>query len=342
MRKMESIGRLSIVFGFWSAFCTGSAVAATAGDCSFYDIVHQPTVGVSVESYASWEMGEFDPSVPDGTVLSEAVASIVRENDVYSASCKTDIGRTTLAGIGTRGPYETYASSVSGVGLRLLSNDGKYVYPYKEFRLGGRLPLMALRNTRIQLVKTGPITAQGKVTGQIAQYTFDDKNLVVGRLYIAGSVEIKPKVPTCSVLTKTITVSMASTNAKRFTGVGSTSPGKAFDIRLNCGNGTSGATTKMYITMTDATHPANRSTMLSLSKDSTASGVGYQIVRQTDGSPVTYGRDSSEAGNPGQWFVGQYGNQSVDIPLVARYVQTQPKIAAGTANAAASFTMNYQ
>ncbi|MBR8207453.1 hypothetical protein KDW61_02130 [Burkholderia cenocepacia] len=69
MRKMKSIGRLSIVFGFWSALCTGSVVAATVGDCSFHDMFHRPTVDASVESYASWDVGEFDPNVPDGTVL---------------------------------------------------------------------------------------------------------------------------------------------------------------------------------------------------------------------------------------------------------------------------------
>ena len=342
MRMMKSVGRLSIVFGCWSAFCTGSVVAATVGDCTFYNGIGEPSVDASVESYASWDMGEFDPNVPDGTVLTEAVAQIVRENDVHSVRCTKLIQRTTFAGIGARGPYDTYVSNVSGVGLRLLTNDGEDVYPYMYFIGTGWRYLMALRNTRIQLVKTGPITAQGAVTGQIAQYRFDDLNLVAARLYIAGSIQIKPRVPTCSVLTKTINVSMTGASVRGFTGVGSTAADQPFDIKLNCGNGTEGATTKVFVTMTDAADPGNRSTTLSLSPDSTASGVGYQIVRQADGSPVSYGRDSAEAGNPGQWFVGQFGNQDVTIPLVARYVQTRSEVTGGTANAVASFTMSYQ
>lgn len=323
-------------------FSIGAAKAATVGDCTFYAGAQTPTNNVYVESYASWDMKEFDPTVPDGTVLSRAVAVIVSQNDVYNVKCGSPIGWTTYAGMGQRGPYDTYASNVSGVGLRLTSNDGTKIYPARAYDMSTSQSLMGLRNTAIELVKTGPITAQGAVSGEIARYTFDDKNLIAARLYIAGNIQIKPLVPTCSVRTKSIDVSMDGANVQSFTGVGSTSGSKPFDITLNCGGGTRGAMTRMFMTMTDAANTGNRSTTLSLSPGSTARGVGYQVVNQNTGDLVSYGPDSSAISNPGQWFVGQYGNQDVTIPLVARYVQTEAGITAGIANAVATFTMSYQ
>lgn len=65
-------------------------------------------------------------------------------------------------------------------------------------------------------------------------------------------------------------------------------------------------------------------------------------ARRVDDSMVSIGPDSKITGNPNQWFVGQFGNTSTSIPLRARYVTTSSPLAAGQANAAATFTMSYQ
>ncbi len=57
---------------------------------------------------------------------------------------------------------------------------------------------------------------------------------------------------------------------------------------------------------------------------------------------VRYGADSSSVGNPNQWLVGTTGNGTVQIPLTARYIQTQQTIAPGSANGVATFTMSYR
>ncbi|MBN3830515.1 type 1 fimbrial protein [Burkholderia sp. Ac-20344] len=328
----------------------GSAVAGgTVGDCTFYGGGPNDTHAVA---YSSWDVGEFDPTVPNGAILFKtSFGSLVYQNGVGSVECKSSLGNVVYTGIGPVGQYNTYPTGVSGVGVRLVNTlrwNGpsggwsEVSYPYRYNETYQRVPLYGIQNTTIELVKTGPITAQGEITGLIAQHVAESRSLVLAQLFVSGSIKIKPRVPTCSVQTKSINVSMNATNVKSFTGVGSTSADKPFDIKLNCSNGTSGATTRMFMTMTDVANPGNRSTTLSLSKGSTATGVGYQIVRQSSGSLVSYGPDSSSLGNPGQWFVGQYGNQGVSIPLVARYVQTQQNMTVGTANAVATFTMSYQ
>ncbi len=98
----------------------------------------------------------------------------------------------------------------------------------------------------------------------------------------------------------------------------------------------------MFLTLTDAVSPGNRSSNLSLLPGpATASGVSVQILRG-DGTPVSYGPDSAETGNPNQWQVGEFGNVIVTIPFKARYIQTATSVRPGSANAAATFTMSYQ
>jgi type 1 fimbria pilin len=105
-----------------------------------------------------------------------------------------------------------------------------------------------------------------------------------------------------------------------FSGVGSTSAARSFNIGVTCSGGDAGVTTRINAPLTDQTNPANQPSTLSLSNDSTAGGIGIQIL---NGSTVLgYGPDSATVGNPNQWSAGTTGNGSFNIPLTSRYVQT--------------------
>ncbi|NTY34966.1 type 1 fimbrial protein [Burkholderia diffusa] len=188
----------------------------------------------------------------------------------------------------------------------------------------------------VELVKTGRITAGGTMTGELAGSWAQDKTFQFRSIRISGSIELKPTVPTCSVTTKSIKVQFGEVNLNST----AMAPEQPVNIGLQCSGGTRDAKTRMYITLTDATNPGNRSDVLTLTNASTAKGVGIRIMNGT--TPVRYGPDSSEAGNPNQWFVTEAGNQTVNIPLSARYVRTSDTLKAGTADAVATFTMSYQ
>jgi hypothetical protein len=68
-------------------------------------------------------------------------------------------------------------------------------------------------------------------------------------------------------------------------------------LDLNCTAGL-----KVGVTLTDATNPSNTSTTLNLSPDSTATGVGLQILKGS--TPIAYGADSPAANNLNQWSAG--------------------------------------
>jgi type 1 fimbria pilin len=108
-----------------------------------------------------------------------------------------------------------------------------------------------------------------------------------------------------------------------------------FKIGLNCVKGTN-----VNLTLTDASNVSNRSTMLSLSPDSTGGGVGLQILNGSE--PVAFGPDSTDIGNTNQWSAGTASGGITDIPLTVRYVRTASPLMPGTVKGLATFTMSYQ
>ncbi|KGB93026.1 MULTISPECIES: fimbrial protein [Burkholderia] len=285
----------------------------------------------------------FDPSVPVGTVLFTKTLSMGGVSGNGTITCESPGLSITRHGKYTpTGSYNTWPSPVAGVGYRMRYSTNNLWFPWTtDFGSVNQLPI-GTPNIVLELVKTGPITAGGALTGEIAGSWVQNGAFQFLSFVIVGSIPIQPLVPTCRVTTPSIAVSLGNVVQKSLTGVGTTTSARPFNIQLRCSGGTSGSTTRMYTTLTDASHPANVSSVLSLGADSTASGVGIQVLRGNNDTLISYGPDSSQAGNPNQWFVGQFGNVDVTIPLKARYVQTAPDVKAGTANGRATFTMSYQ
>ncbi|AOJ34072.1 hypothetical protein WJ16_20895 [Burkholderia metallica] len=96
--------------------------------------------------------------------------------------------------------------------------------------------------------------------------------------------------------------------------------------------------------MTDATNPANTGSALSLASSSTAAGVGIQILKKGDSTPLKFGPDSSGKGNTNQWLVGKSSaaNTKISVPFEARYVKVAEKIKPGTVSALSTITFSYQ
>ncbi|HDR9589065.1 TPA: fimbrial protein, partial [Burkholderia stabilis] len=112
--------------------------------------------------------------------------------------------------------------------------------------------------------------------------------------------------PTCRVTTPAITVPLGNMPASTFTGVGTFSPSKPFNIVLQCSGGNTGTATNVYTTLTDHTNPGNVSDTLSLAADATATGIGIQVMNGS--TVIKYGPDSSATGNTNQWKAGEAGN----------------------------------
>jgi type 1 fimbria pilin len=98
---------------------------------------------------------------------------------------------------------------------------------------------------------------------------------------------------------------------------------------------------KLFMTLTDATKPENRTSNLSLASTSTAKGVAVRIVE--DGKSLSYGPDNAVVRNPNQFALATLGDggQIFAVPMTAAYVSTG-LVMPGSVQAVAIFTMSYQ
>ncbi|KWD75983.1 fimbrial protein [Burkholderia ubonensis] len=304
-------------------------------------------------SYYVTHFSGFNPPAFDPSAF--AVGSVIYSYSAYPTvvnksssspypslvSCETNT-RTYATGIGMQS-NNIYPTSIPNIGIRILNDYSSTKFPFFGSYWTTSTWLATQYEIRIELIKTGNITAGGVLSGAFAQYRANDAN---GQLLVehrfASPVVVQPKVPTCKVSTPAVAVPMTSVHMALFKGVGTTTTPNPFEIALACSGGLAGTSTNAYVTLTDTTMPGNTSTTLSLTKDSMASGVGIQILK--NGTPLGFGPDSAAVGNTNQWYAGTIaqGQANLKIPLSARYVQTGEKVTPGSANARATFTLSYQ
>lgn len=119
--------------------------------------------------------------------------------------------------------------------------------------------------------------------------------------------------------------------------------GGKFNIRMECPMDVNEKYISTYITFTDASNPSNRGNILSLTKDSSAKGVGIQLYQGDNPIPISYGADSSKRNNLNQILLGK----DIDTPtphstFYAYYVNSGDVITPGTVKAIATYTLSYQ
>ena len=305
-----------------------------------------PTGGMAssnpiVYDVPSFSTGDFNPNVPNGSILATRRVSLssVGGRIVCSVSVTPAVYRGVTALVGPN----IYSSGIPGVGMRFRFEEGSTTiagYWPQTWSTSNPVPATKIAvwvNIWIEFIKTGPITTGGVVVGEVAGW-FSESQTVSIR--VSGGIVVEPKVPTCRVTTPAITVPLGNMPASTFNGVGTVSPSKPFNIVLQCSGGDMGTVTNVHTTLTDHTNPGNVSDTLSLATDATATGIGIQVLNGS--TVIKYGPDSSATGNTNQWKAGEAGNGTFTIPLTARYIQTAPKVTPGMANGLATFTMSYQ
>ena len=249
--------------------------------------------------------------------------------------------------------YPVYPTGVSGIG---------YVLGIREDRIPTFSTLNALStrfyatntpvsfvtlHVRMRFIATGSlktgnyaIASQSLTPAKVSVSTSANTSLGTASLYFGGATfTITSRA--CQLTSQAnTTVNLPAISAGEFTGVGSESTGSApFTLSLNCPAGVS-----VHATMTDVTNPANTGSILSMTRDSTAKGVGLVLYKLQDTDPVKYGPDSSAQGNTNQWPVGNdpSASGSVSIPFTVRYIKTASPVTPGSVRAASTITFSYQ
>jgi len=241
------------------------------------------------------------------------------------------------------------ATSVSGVGYIAYLNNNIPIAPHMDSTwrasagAGGlNATFTAALGATIKLVVTGPVSS-GPVTlnpgggsgiqNQVAAFYVNSSWSRLFKVVLAGSSAVVASA--CQVTTPSIAVALPAVSSSKLSKVGATAGAQTTSINLTCPT-----SSRVFITLTDSANPTNTSNTLTLKPDSTAQGVGLQILNAQ--GPVSYGPDSPTAGNKNQWLVGTPSGGVLKIPLTVQYIQTAATVRPGTVNGVATFTMSYQ
>lgn len=281
-----------------------------------------------------------NPDLADGKILADISATLVLQGPTETR-CPGISGEVPNKYMLSSGVYlgaNLYESGIPGVGVRFYFNgavfplENRFSFPYKDTNSWPG---------RLQLVKTGPISRSGSLAGlKGGAYLTSNGNHQWRVITFRGGTDVDAGRPTCKVITPLVPVPMGSAMLRAFSGIGTTSAEQGFHIAIDCGGGRPQISTAVHGVLMDQSDPSNRSTTLSLTPASTASGVGLQVLHA--GRVLAYGGDGGDPSDDARWLAGRTGNGGFEIPLSARYVQTQAVVTPGSANAKATFVLSYE
>ncbi|EKN5999754.1 fimbrial protein [Yersinia enterocolitica] len=272
-----------------------------------------------------------DINAPVGTVL--ATASGVRTSSGWWCDGAWNFITTPNTPLSPYG-NNVAITNIPGVGMRYstdINGSGNYQSIISiPFPAGDSNKITSL-NYLIELIKIGNITPGVYPAQMELGRSFVTEPVTGSPLVLIHFVFLSATVTNygCSVLQPSIDVTMGDVQRNSFSGVGSVSESIPFSVQLNCQ-----ANTQVDITINAEQDSSNIPGVIRLnqSAETTATGIGVQMLYNNNpmifGSQVNTGTSAIE------------GNYS--IPFTARYLQIQPVVTAGHANASATFTMSYR
>jgi len=249
----------------------------------------------------------------------------------------TDVYQTTIPGLGIRYAFSSPECTPSSP---TMSNGSIAVSCPFAGPLGGPYMYKDILVTP-SFVVTGQVKSGASALSQSPIITTSLSTLGVSGdwrkspLY-TGAATGTLSVATCSVQTAALAVELPVVSSRGLSsGVGSVAGRQLFNLSFACASGA-----QISVVITDVVNPMNRSNVLTLAPDSTAKGVGIQILKDQN-IPVLFGPDAAGPGVDNQWLIGASPNGLLLLPLTAQYIRTGD-VSPGSVRALATFTMSYQ
>lgn len=220
-----------------------------------------------------------------------------------------------------------YNTNLPGVGIKLTNTASGKVIPYNESR-GVVDVVITGDGIKAELIKTGDIASGPLTSGVLARAS-------ANQLYFANATLNGTNVVTsaaCSIITPDVDVPLGQHKKAEFSGPGSATDWKAFNIGLDCDK--SARINVRIDAVQDPSHVAGVMKLDSALGDIAATGVGVQLYFAPDNSAVQFGQS--------RYYYTSPNGGSETVQLKARYYQTASAITVGTANATATFTLTYK
>jgi type 1 fimbria pilin len=234
----------------------------------------------------------------------------------------------------------------AGVGFRMRNAAGAVMTPVNyqgtvsTYDMGPSQNGSNVLQGRFELVKTG--------TATVGSFGFSSWAHVPNQEWANGTgatstinfkyTILNNSVPSCSVTTPDIVVTLPTVSSSAFQGVGATAGTTMLNLGLQCD-----ANAKPAISITDSAAPSNQTNALTLASGSSATGLGVQILYQMTPmffGPATYSYTTSSTSNTSNVSLGTLSGTQ-NVVFQARYIRTAASVTAGTVRALATFTMNY-
>ncbi|WP_455865445.1 fimbrial protein [Pantoea agglomerans] len=223
-----------------------------------------------------------------------------------------------------------YHPSAPGIGIRVS---------IATAQVNGIVPLIQYPFTTSTTLNLGPdpriiiefikLSNAGGVFpgGAVIDFTALSGGQVLGSIFMMYFSAPMPIITTtCQVSNPVINVPLGDVNTSVFSRIGSVSQARNFSIQLNCD-----PQANVNVTVDAVADPSLAQGVLSLSAlPDKASGVGIQVLQNN--VPVTFGQVKR---------IGTSAGGLYNIPMSARYYQTQGQVNSGKANGTATFTMTY-
>ncbi|WP_160172267.1 fimbrial protein [Cupriavidus sp. SK-3] len=290
---------------------------------------------------------------PSSTAGDDYVAAIDDAGCQIDAIVVTPRGRV-VPGVtyqGQNGPAAVFETGIPGIGYALETRN----INRPSVSIGAEPTVFPAGPTgssgwgyfqKVTLVATGSVpTGNYRVPAQTTSTLGAMLNgtVVSNRLSLGiGALSITVTAKACTITsgaTNTVVMPQLVTYSLKVVGDVSAAKSAPFSLGLKCDAGVS-----VYATLTDATNPANTGNILSLAKNSTATGLGIQIMKQGTNSPLNFGPDSAAKGNTNQWLVAKSAASGgvISVPFEARYIKTAETIKPGAMSALSTITFSYQ
>lgn len=301
------------------------------------------------EKIIEMDMGDVvvDDRMVVGTVLKERTFSIPIINpDAHGAEvfAKCLLGGSTIGtvdqGTLTNIP-DVYSTAVEGIGIRLTRHVGggtaPAIYPHTLTYGSGQSPaFFPGAGFTVELLKTAEVVGSGELqkgvyTTYYANGTGVGRPIMTTRL-IGNGITVTTPACTLDDGSKNISVDLGSVSTSTFTGPGSTSTAKSFEVKLNC---VAKPRPQEIWMQFDAIADPNTTTdgVIQLTGgEGSASGVGIQVL----------GRNEQPVKLNTAWKDGVSAQGLYSMPFQAQYYQTQSVVQAGAANGVATFTITYK
>lgn len=349
---MKFTALIAVVF-----LCLMPALSRAAAYCTAANTYQTPQQYVTISSTVELAIPGSNDTVlvPPNAAPNTVLATLTPDSMLIPGLSPPSYGTISILCYGTsqagyyltgRGAYnstyQTYATNIPGIGLRLWLVAGRFTYP-SSGAMGcpsGAAPcspgvvgqaIAAKSLDSVQIVKTGPVTTGGTLSGPIGGFGVTGIAPAYLFEWNLDAITINPGIPTCAVMGNgTIAVPLPTLKGSDFNSSPNPSAGNSQPFALTVGNCQNASTaTFTFSGDEDTVNP------VLFKNTGGATGVAVRLY------PTANNTQTIGANNTNNVFPVQIAGGQASLSVGAQYYKTGATVGAGSVISKATVIMSY-